>query len=166
MNAPFLPHSVMACPLVLPLDIIEVTYLLPTPDSFPMSTTNLVASHAYSFMCRTKDITHFQTAVHTSPIDATHHMVTLHPTIYKMFKFVPRSLVPLKNMWYDKVLRQKMKACYLGSLVVLSRSKGGTYIICELNSSVHHHSNAAFHLIPYLAHTHITRPSLDSTSMF
>ena len=91
---------------VLPLDIIEVTYLLPTPDSFPMSTTDLRASHSHSLMCRIKDIARFQTAVYAAPIDATHHMVTLHPTIYKMFKFVPRSLVPLKNMWYNKVLRQ------------------------------------------------------------
>ena len=64
---------------VLPLDIIEVTYLLPTPDSFPMSTTDLRASHSHSLMCRIKDIARFQTAVYAAPIDATHHMVTLHP---------------------------------------------------------------------------------------
>jgi hypothetical protein len=50
---------------------------------------------------------------------------------------------------------------YLGPLIILSRNKGGAYIIAELDGSVFDQPIEAFCIIPYFAHTNINLPSLD-----
>ena len=54
-----------------------------------------------------------------------------------------------------------MHARYLGPLVVVSRNKGGAYIICELNGSVFDRPIAAFRVIPYFAQKAIKLPDLS-----
>ena len=44
-----------------------------------------------------------------------------------------------------------MKPRYLGPLIIVSWNKGGTYIICKLDSSVLHHPIAMFWVLPYFA---------------
>ena len=44
-----------------------------------------------------------------------------------------------------------MQPQYLGLLIVISRNKGGAYIISELDSSVFNWPMAAFRVIPYSA---------------
>jgi hypothetical protein len=54
-----------------------------------------------------------------------------------------------------------MRSQYLGPLIVLSRNKGGAYIIAELDGSVFNQPIAAFQVISYFAHTKIDLPPLD-----
>ena len=55
-----------------------------------------------------------------------------------------------------------MRARYIGPLVVISRNKGGAYIICELNGSVFNRPVAAFRVIPYFTRKSLTLPDLDN----
>ena len=56
----------------------------------------------------------------------------------------------MRNTAIEKSLNKKMKARYLGPYVVVSRNKGGAYIIAELNGAVFDRPVAAFRLLPYL----------------
>jgi len=51
----------------------------------------------------------------------------------------------------DKGLQNKTKPHYFGPMVVVERTKGGSYVLGELDGSLSKLCFAAFRLIPYLA---------------
>ncbi len=53
------------------------------------------------------------------------------------FNFVHGTLVLMHNTAIEKVLNHKMRPRYIGPLVVITRNKGGTYIVCKLDSVVY-----------------------------
>ena len=68
----------------------------------------------------------------------------------KNFNFKPGSLVLVRNSKADKMMSDKTKPCYLEPIVVIRRTKGGSYILGELDGSLSKLRYAAFRLILYL----------------
>ena len=58
-----------------------------------------------------------------------------------------------------------MKPCYLGLMVVLCRTTGGSYLLAELDGAISHLRYTAFRLLPYYPRTHITIPVMDLTGL-
>src|SRR5882724_7454176 len=67
------------------------------------------------------------------------------------FNFEVRSLVLVCNSHVEKELNCKTKPCFLGPMVVVHHTKGGAYILAELNGAISRLRYTAFRIIPYLS---------------
>ena len=77
------------------------------------------------------------------------------------YDFQLGDLVLIRNTAIKKALNCKIQPQYLGPLIVISRSKGGAYIISELDSSVFDRPVAAFQVIPYSTRQKLKIPPLE-----
>ena len=149
--------AVTGCHPILPFDISEATYLLPPPDLI-LSTTDLLASRALTLQKRQTDIATLRSDVYRSRLQAAQKFERDHAATLRDFDFKRSDLVLMRHTQIEKSLNRKMRPRYLGPLVVLSRNRGGAYILCELDGSVFHRPIAAFRLLPYLARKSLTLP--------
>src|SRR5882757_7060569 len=81
------------------------------------------------------------------------------------FDFQPGSLILLHNSKVEDSLNQKTKPHYLGPMVVVQQTKGGSYILAELNGALSKVHAAAFCVIPYLPHSKSSTPVTELVSV-
>ena len=142
---------------ILPLDFLEATYMMPPPDS-SLSTEDLIVRRAIALQKRSEDLERLHSRVYEARKEAAIRFEKEHRTAIKNFDFKPGRLVLLRNSQLEMSLNTKMQPRYTGPLVVVSRNRGGAYILCELDGAVLHRPIAAFRVIPYLPRKHIPLP--------
>jgi len=145
---------------ILPLDIAEATYLLP-PPSTPLSTTELIVTRAIALQKRRAHLSTLHSKVMAARVQAAVRFERTHSATIRDFNFQRGDLVLVRNTAIEKALNRKMRPRYTGPVVVISRNRGGAYVLCELNGSVFDRPVAAFRVIPYFARKALALPNLD-----
>ena len=140
---------------LLPLDVAEATYLLPLLDA-PLLTTNLIATCTVALQKQHTHLMKLMSNVYSAHIKAAIHFEQEHASNITDYDFKLGDLVLIQNTTIEKSLNHKMCARYIGPLIVISRNRGGAYIIPELNSSVFNCLIATFQVIPYLCDNVLT----------
>jgi len=140
-------HGVEA---VLPLNIAEATYLLP-PLDVPTSTEDLIAHHAQQLQKRPEDLCEMSARVLKARKQSAAQFVKHFSSTIQDFDFEVGSLILVCNSRIEKELNRQTKPHFLGPMVVVHHTKGGAYILVELNGAISRLRYTAFQIISYLA---------------
>jgi hypothetical protein len=135
---------------LIPLDIIEATYLLPPLTSI-LSTTDLIARQAIELQKRQEDLVQVTKKVYEAQNRVAQTFERNHKVTIRDFDFKRGALVFIQNMVIEKSLNRKMCARYLEPLIIIVCNRRGAYILSELNDAVLDRLVAAFRVIPYFA---------------
>lgn len=142
---------------LIPLDIIEATYLQPPPSSI-LSSEDLIVRRAIALQKRDAQVERLHSRVLQHRIEAARCFERDHAATIRDFNFKCGDLVLVRNTKIEKSLNCKMRPRYLGPLITVSRNRGGAYILAELDGTLFDRPFAAFRVIPYLARKSITLP--------
>lgn len=146
---------------LLPFDVVEANYLVPPPESL-LSTTDLIARRAIALQKRQEDLARLKARVHQARTRAALRFEREQSATIRDFDFKREDLVLVRNTAIEKALNRKMRPRYFGPMIVVSRNKGGAYIICDLDGTLLHAPVAAFRVVPYLARKKIDIPDLEA----
>jgi len=133
---------------LMQFDLSEATYLAPRLDHL-ITTEELIALRAKMFQKRPQDLQRVKEMVMKSRLLSVEQYKKEFASSFKNYDFKPGSLVLVQNSKYDKAIGSKTKLHYIGPMIVLRHTKGGSYYRCEMDGSVSKLCFAAFRLIPY-----------------
>ena len=102
----FMVHGIE---LLFPFDLMEVTFLVPTLLSNPISTNTLIVWQACQLQKRLEDIDHVQESIHTSRFAFHKEFENRFKNQIHDYDFGTGNLVLVWNLWIKKELNWKMR---------------------------------------------------------
>ncbi|KIO11752.1 hypothetical protein M404DRAFT_109737, partial [Pisolithus tinctorius Marx 270] len=135
----------------LPFDFAEATFLM-NWDKDKYSTEELISYRCRQLQRRQEDLRRVRQQVYKARCQTAKEFEQR----VKGYEFEPGALVLARNTRIEKELDRKTKPRYLGPMVVVRRTEGGSYLLAELDGSISRLRYAAFRLLPYYSRKRIS----------
>jgi hypothetical protein len=143
----FMVHGVEP---IFPFDLTEGTFLVALPDQETFSTMDLVTWRVRQLQKHQQDLNDIKEKVLKAHYQSIHNFKQCYCHSIVNYDFKPGAYVLVHNSKVEYELSRKTKPCYLGPMIVVHCTKGGAYILAELDGALSKLCYAAFHLLPYL----------------